>query len=399
MNVLCAGHYYHVKGGSDRYMVEMAELLEVNGNTVLPFAVQDENNLESRFSEYFPVATNTVSPALRDIIRYNYSVSANRSLRELLRKNPVEIAHLHIYYGQLTTSILNPLRKLGIPIVQTLHEYKLTCPVYTHLSNGVICDKCQGKRFSNVVRNKCKSNSTVASIAVAVEASLSRVLGDVEKIDHFIAPSDFMKTQMVSQGVIPERKITKLNYHIDTNKYQARGEVGEYILYFGRLAEVKGIVTLVDAVAGTNVKLVIAGEGPLRKMIESRVLDEGLKNVEIVGFKKGNELFELVHGSICTVLPSEWYDNLPLAILESMACGKPVIGAKIGGIPEMITDGEDGVLFDSGDVEGLRLAIKSLWDKPEMARSMGVRARIKMKEQFNPQDHYGDLISLYSTLL
>lgn len=399
MNLLCAGHYYHVKGGSDRYMVELAELLARNGNTVVPFSVQDKNNLKTEFSEYFPHATNTEAPSWKDIVRYNYSVSANQSIRRLLRDNPVDVAHLHIYYGQLTTSILSPLRKLGIPIVQTLHEYKLTCPVYTHLSNGEICEKCQGKHFSHVIRNRCKNNSAVASVAVAVEASLSRVLGDVRKIDHFIAPSDFMRNQMVSQGVVPASQITKLNYHIDTKKYHAKNGVGGYVLYFGRLAEVKGVTTLLDAVASTNIKLILAGEGPLRAMIEKRVIKESLTNIEVVGFKTGSDLFELVHGSICTVLPSEWYDNLPLAILESMACGKPVVGAKIGGIPEMITDGEDGVLFESGNVVELRHAIKSMWDNPGLAKAMGVRARDKMKECFNPQDHYRDVMSLYNKLL
>lgn len=400
MRVLNVGHHYHVRGGADRYMIGLEQLLGSRGHDVVPFTARSPENRESPWAEHFPPGVDAEDPGPGDLTRYFYSLPARRAMRGILEGAEPDLAHLHIYYGQLTASILDPLREAGVPVVQSLHEYKLACPVYTFVSRGEICEACRGRRFWHALPRRCKDGSVTRTAASVLEAYISKWAGDAEKVDHFIAVSDFMREKMIEHGVTGPGRITTLHNFVDPARLEPAERPGEVLLYFGRIAPVKGIETLIQAAAPleeTNV--VIVGEGPQRAELAAMVEERGIDHVRFVGFRSGQELHEWVRRAIAVVLPAEWYENCPMSVLESMGLGRPVIGARIGGIPELIEDREDGWLFPSGDVEALRNRMRAVARDPRQAHRMGRAARRKVERAFSPDVHYERLMDIYEAVL
>ena len=386
-------------GGSDRYFFELSALLTRNGHDVVPFCAADDRNEPSDYAKYFPAAVDPRNPRASDALRFVYSGAARRAIRRLLADTQPDVAHLHIYYGRLTASILKPLRQASIPIVQTLHEYKLLCPVYTCMRHGEICEDCHGSSFWKALAHRCNRGSLVRSAASMVESYASQALGATDGIDHFIGVSRFMTEKMRGIGIAADR-ITTIHNFVDTSQFEAASERGRYVLYFGRLEATKGLFTLIEALRHRpDLRCIIAGTGPARAELEQRAESAGLKHVEFPGFVSGSALHDLIRGSVCTVLPSEWYENCPMSVLESMALGRPVIGTRIGGIPELIDHDNDGLLVEPGDADALAAALAQLADEPAAAASMGAAGRAKVATQFSPEVHYRQIESVYRRLL
>ncbi len=401
MRILNAGHHHHVQGGSDRAMLRLGELLEARGHTVVPFASQHPENRPSKWDDYFPPGVDTQAPSPSDAARFVYSPEARWQMGRLLEDGgPFDLAHLHIYYGQLTASILKPLVEAEVPTVQTLHEYKLTCPVHSHLSQGEICEACAGHAFWRALPRRCNEGSLARTALSVLEASVSRALGDAHRIDHFIAVSDFLREKMIEHDVADPDDITTVHNFVDPDRFEPSRRRGEHVLYFGRIAPEKGLRTLIDAAAPlTDLPVRIAGTGEQRAALEAEVARRSLDHFEFVGVRNGADLWDLVRGSICTLLPSEWYENCPMAVLESLACARPVIGADIGGIPELVDDSVDGRLFPSGDVEALREALVWMQEHRDEAMEMGRRGREKVEERFSPEQHYRQVREVYAEVL
>ncbi len=398
MRILNVGNHYHVQGGSDRVMLRLGELLEANGHSVVPFVSQHEDNRPSEWSDYFPPGVDTQDPSLEDAARFVYSTEARRQMARLFKNGgPFDLAHLHIYYGQLTASILKPLVAAGVPIVQTLHEFKLTCPVHSHLSQGEICEACAGHAFWRALPRRCNEGSLARSALSVLEASVSRALGDAHRIDYFIAVSDFLRDKMIEHNVAAPDDITTVHNFVDPDHFDPSRQRGDHVLYFGRIAPEKGLRTLIDAAAHlTDLPVRIAGAGEQREALEAEVARRGLDHIQFVGFQNGEELWNLVRRSICTVLPSEWYESFGMTVLESFACGCPVVGADIGGIPELVDDSVDGRLFPSGDVEALREALVWMQTHRGEAVEMGRRGREKVEKRFSPEQHYRQVREVYA---
>ncbi len=398
-SVVHISHNYHVTGGSDNYYFELERLLNNHGHQIIPFCAKSSHNRPSPFEEYFPDSIDSQNASVFDAAKFVYSREAKQKLGRLLDDKPVDIAHLHIYYGKLTSSILGELKKRNIPIVQTLHEYKIMCPVYTCISNGKICEACQGKEFWHCTLKRCNRGSLIRSFASTIESYTSKWLGATEHVDHFIGVSEFLTKKMLQIG-IPENKIRTIHNFVDCSRFEPATEPGRYILYFGRLERVKGIYTLLDAIEQLpSVNCIIAGSGPEDGPLRESIVSRGLSNVELVGFKSGKALHELIRGSMCTVLPSEWYENCPMSILESFALGRPVIGTNIGGIPELISNSEDGILIDVANANDLAAAIDQIATAPGRAVQMGSAGRMKVMHDFSADKHYAKIQDVYSKVL
>lgn len=393
--VLSVGQNYHIRGGSDRMMFQTNQILADHGHAVAVFAAQDARNQESVWSRYFPAAANFEKPALIDLARYVYSFPAARQMKKLLDDARPDIAHLHIYYGKLTTSILSPLKDAGIPIVQSLHEYKLICPVYTLVSKDKICEACQGRYFWRAIPRKCNRQSLARTLLSVTESYVSRWNGAVERVDHFIAVSDFVRQKVIQYGV-PSDKVTTVCNVIDASGIQPNGLPGKYFLYFGRLERVKGLFTLLEAASSiTEAPTYIVGEGSIKAELQKWIEERGLTHVKLLGFKTGAELHDIIRGSLCTILPAEWYEPWGLTILEGFAHGRPAIGGRIGGIPEIITDGADGLLFEAGNAEALREKMAWMAAHPLQAVEMGRAGRLKVERKFTPEIYYTQLMGVY----
>jgi glycosyltransferase involved in cell wall biosynthesis len=347
---------------------------------------------------YFPEHVDFKNPGVGDIIRYIYNKQAAACIKRLISKQPVKLAHLHIYYGQLTSSILSPLKKAGIPIVQTLHEFKIVCPIYSLLCQGEPCEDCQGHAFWHAVIKRCNRGSLARSLLSTIESYVSKSFGSVLNIDHFIAVSDFLRNKVIELGISPE-KITTVHNFIDLSNVIAGHQKGEYFIYFGRLERLKGLLTLLEASRPLkSFPLLIVGDGEMRPDIEAYVEKYSLHNIKLLGFKQGKELSDLISNSICTITPSEWHEPCPLTIFESFAHGRPVIASSIGGLPELVSHQIDGFLIQPKHIESLREKLIWMSTHRDMAVEMGLAGRKKVENKHNPYIHYEKIMSVYRKL-
>lgn len=406
MKILAVNKFYYVHGGSDRYFFELNELCRRAGHLVVPFAMQHPRNLPTPYKHYFVSQVNYWSKSslldkIKAASRILYSMEARRKIRLLIEDEKPDIVHLHLIYHQISPSILPVIKEYGLPVIQTLHDYKPICPTYNMIAQGKTCERCKGKRFYHAVLQRCSHGSLVLSALNAIEMYLHYALGWYDLPDIYITPSDFMRRKMIEFGMSPQKLVHIPNF-IDINKYAWTTTSDDTLIYAGRLVRVKGIETLIQAMAriqSIGIKLVIVGDGPQRTELESLKSRLNLHNVEFCGYQSGAALRALMANAMFSVLPSEWYENCPMSVLESMAMGKPVIGARIGGIPELIDHEIDGLLFEPGNATDLADKIKLLATNPALRQEMGNRARQKMANQYDAQHHYEAILDVYRQVM
>lgn len=393
--VLNVGQSYRVTGGADRYMLELERLLADRGHRVVPFAAKSPENLPSEWARFFPEGADFAHPGLLDLARYVYSAPAARAMRRVIDAARPNLAHMHIYYGKLTASILAPLREAKIPIVQTLHEYKLICPVFTMISGGKVCEACDGHHYWRALPRRCNRGSLARTALSVTEAYVSRQLGGWTGVDRFIAVSQFQRDKLVQHGV-PAGRICTIHNFVDTARMEPASGAGGYLLYFGRLERVKGIHTLLDAARQVpELPVFLVGEGSEREAIARRLEGPELAHVRLRPFARDDELAGLIRGCVATVLPAEWYENCPLAVLESLGYARPVLATRIGGIPELVEHGVDGFLTPPGDADQLAERMRWLASHKAAAAAMGAVGRDKVVRRFSPEVHYEQLIAVY----
>lgn len=403
MNILSVNKYYWRKGGSEAVFFNEMDMLQKHGHTVVPFSMKSDKNFETPYSTYFADEVDYTAPGVRaklsNAAKIIYSFDAKKKIRCLLSDFKPDIAHFHIFQHQLSPSVFGPLRDSDVPIVLTLHDLKPLCPVYTMYSNGVICEKCKGGKFINCTLNRCTKNSLLGSFVNTVEMYFHELMGYYRSVDKYISVSNFYRSKMIEYGYDQNRIVHIPNY-IELDDYKYKPSDNGYVLYFGRLSKEKGLQTLLDAAKTlTGIPFYIAGAGPIEEHLHSRIINENIDNVTLLGFKTGDELNKLISEASIVVVPSEWYENCPMSVLESFASSKPVIGSNIGGIPELIEDGVDGFIFEPGDSINLAEIITSAWNIRSTLPDMGSQGRHKIAQQYNAERHYDLLSSVYASVL
>jgi glycosyltransferase involved in cell wall biosynthesis len=403
LTVLSVNKFHYITGGADRCYLQWADLLERQGHETVFFSMHHERNLPTPYAKYFVDEVDFFNSSMRDLpsmaMRVLYSFQARKRIEALIQDTQPDVAHLHNVAHQLSPSILHPLKKHGIPVVQTLHDYKFGCPTYMFYTEGQVCERCKGGRYYNVLLHRCNRGSLAASALNCAEMYFHQLLGIYDNVDAFISPSNFLRQKMIEYGVAPERVVCIPNF-IALDEYRPEYTHEDYFLFCGRLLAIKGVRTLLAAMASIKeAKLYVVGEGELKQELESHAADRGMENVSFLGYKSGEELKSIIAKSMFSVIPSEWYENLPYAVLESFALGTPVVAANIGGIPELIDEGVDGVLFKPGDVDDLVDKIRSLLARRQDLAEMGRQARAKIERQYDAETHYDRVLSLYQTLL
>ncbi len=394
MRILQISHNNRIVGGSDAVFFATCDMLEEAGHEVIRFCIDHPENEPCDWEQYFPKGADTGNAPVGDVFRYFYNGDARRKLARLLDAiGPVDVAHLHIYHGKQTPAILPVLRKRGIPIVQTLHEYKLACPIYTMQRNGRPCEVCVTKNTLNAVRFRCKGGSRLRTAVMVAEMATSRLMGDVRLVDRFLCVSEFQRQIMARSG-INERKLFTLHNFVKREPVSDAVTQGEYLLYFGRIEVLKGLPTLIEAATKTGLKLRIAGGGAWEPEMSKLIKD--CPGIEHVGFQSGDSLRQLIAGARAVVVPSEWYENCPMSVLEAKALARPVIGAEIGGIPELVRDGVDGFLFQAGNVNSLIKALSRLENAEYDALSR--RAVQDAEARFSQKYHLRQILGHYAEL-
>lgn len=377
MRILLVNKFHYRRGGSEAYYFALAEGLRSKGHEVACFSMQDDRNLPCEQARYFVSPREYDKPAsltqrLGSATSLIYSREAKRKFDALCREFRPDVIHLNLVHRQISFSILDAPAAQGIPVVYTAHDYVLVCPAYTMLDGGgAVCDDCLDGHFMHCARKRCVKSSLAKSALAVAEAEFLRRHGSYGKVGLFIAPSVFMRDKLV-EGGIPAHKVVAMQNFAPDDLMERAGGAGDatdrthpYLLFFGRLSHEKGVELLVRAFLAVlpslpgDWSLVIAGDGPRRDaLLELLGEAQGADHVRLVGSKSGDELRRLVRQASFAVVPSVWRENMPYSIIEAFAQGTPVIGTRIGGIPELVMGGRTGCPCEAGDVGSLAQAIE-----------------------------------------
>lgn len=400
MKILQVNKFNYPRGGADKYFIEITERLLANGHQVVKFCMNDQRNLPDDNSGYWPSNINFEQPSIIDKLkaplRIIYSLESKFQFKRLLKKFKPDIIHAHNIYHQLSPSIIDAAREAKVPVVMTLHDYKLVCPNYQMLNHGQLCEKCLDGNFWHCFQERCFKNSLSQSFLVSLESSIHQARRTYDRgIKLFIAPSQFLADKCQQAGWSADR-VRVLNNPIGELPLGQR-QPQNYFLYAGRLSAEKGIEVLLHALAETNYRLKIAGSGPLEASL--RLLTNQLSidsQVEFLGFQNNRQLAKLIDGAIALVAPSIWYENMPLSVLESLGRGCPVVASRIGGLPEVVSDENNGWLFEVHNSDQLAKALTKAFeaDWSEVSR----RAQ-KSIAQFDWDSHLGEIEKIYQEVI
>lgn len=401
--LLSINSYHYRRGGSDAVFFEHDALFRSIGWETAMFTMHHPKNEPSEWSDYFADEIEFghqygLIDKLKMAGKIIYSLEAKDKINRLLDRFPANVAHAHCIYHHLSPSVLSACRERGIPTVMTAHDLKLACPAYKMLNRTGVCERCKGGNLAHVVINRCVRDSLPVSTLVAVESAVHKALGMYRRnLDKIVVPSLFFKQKLMEWGW-DERKLEYIPNFIRPEHYQPQYQPGDYFLYFGRLAPEKGVGTLINAAVMAGVRLLIAGTGPSESELKAMV-PAGNNRIEFLGYCGGESLWSLVRGARAVVLPSEWYENAPMSVLEAYACGKPVIGARIGGIPEMVRDGVTGLLFESGSTDQLTDCLQRITETPDaQVMHLGQEAREYVSTVFHEKRYIDSMLGLYNSL-
>ena len=398
MKVLLINNFHYRKGGSEAVYFNTGRMLEERGHQVVWFSFADDKNMPCAQSEYFPARPGN---GVRGALEYFYNHRVERALTRLIEAQRPDIADVHLIWGGMTPAIFRPLKKAGVPLVHTVHDYRMVCPGYTFRNGaGNVCEACGTGRYLPCVKNRCAKGSLVRSALMAAEMYTRRWFHNpLKNIDGFIFVSRFCEGKHIEHdpGFASARRIVLYNtVDVPAPVNPARGE---YFLYYGRLSYEKGVEDLIRAFSAPGMpQLKIVGTGPEEERL--RMMAAGVPNIEFTGYRSGEELFSLVRNCSFVVVPSRWYENNPMTIVEAYAYGRPVIGAAIGGIPEIVEDGRTGFLFPQGNAADLServIRAEALTD--EEYAGMSAAARAFFQDHFAEPDYYNKLVSFFQEII
>lgn len=405
MRVLQIHKTFHPRGGADTFFFKTCDLLTEHGHEVAHFSTSHPKNFESPFSKYFVDGfIDSDVPHLgfrrkaKAFMQGIYSLEAKRNLERLVHDFKPDVAHAHCVNYQLSPSIFDVFRNSNIPLLVTLHDFTIICGAGTLQTGGSNCERCKGGHHYNLFLHNCYWN-----YPASLMAALSHYLHDLRRtwnnVSRLLVPSRFMLEKLVEWG-IPRQCLVHLPIFIDfPEQAGTRDSPGDYVLYFGRIDPHKGVDVLLEAIESLDCKLLLIGDGPLSPRVKEQLATK-LKHVEHIPFVTSREeLGQYITQAAFCVVPSTWTENQPAVVLESYAMGRPVIGSRIGGIPELIDDGHTGLLATPGDANDLREKIRFMLERPSLCQEWGRNGSRKLRTGFSRAVHYERLMSSYESVL
>lgn len=407
--VLLINKYHYIKGGSETYHFALGDLLQSKGHKVVYFAMEDEKNFPCEYSGYFSKNRDFNSKLsfvekIKAGFSALYSYDAKKKIERLIKDEKPDIVHINLVHRHITLSVVDGIKKFGLPIVLTAHDSNCICPNHIMFANEKVCHRCisQGN-YKSALKQKCVKNSMSQTLLAVLEAKIYQWKKTYNKIDYYICPSKFFRDKY------REAKFTKnpiehiTNFLPRNTEYKKHLDNDNYFLYFGRLSKEKGLMSLVKAYSkcGFNSKLYLVGEGPLRADLEEYVRENNLtEKVIFTGFQSGENLKKYIAKAKGVVLPSQWYENCPYTVLEAMAMGKPVIVSDCGGMAELVNHGENGFVCRAFNDKSLQECLEKLEALPkDKYEDMCERALEKVKVQSSSENYYNKLIKIYEDLI
>ncbi len=416
MRILVVNNNFFLRGGAERAFFDMINILEKKGHKVAHFSSKTKEDRQSPWEKYF-VKYNELSDSskfgtfekMKIVSRIWYNFETRRKLRELIKEFQPEVAHLHNIFHHLSPSVIDELKKQGVPIVWTLHDYKMVSPSYDLSVRGNIWEENKKGRMHKCITHKCVYDSYLKSTVCVIENFLHRFLKTFNKVDQFISPSNFLidkygefgfkaQIEKIVNPVLPR----KVNFDLEPWKLGIGEHREGFMLYVGRLSFGKGVQDLIEAYAGldTRTSLLIAGDGPEREGLG--LLAKKLNvcgKVKFLGKLEDDKLFPIMARADFVVMPSRLYENAPYGILEAMLLGKPVISSNLGGSREIIKNSGAGDLFEAGDVDDLKVKLQYAVENKEFFKEKGSQGRKFIEEHYSEDLFYDKLMTIYRALI
>lgn len=388
--ILISNKFYYNRGGDCVASLSLEKLLKEKGHPVAFFSMKYPLNFTSEWEKFFVPSidfSGSIKEKIKATNRIFYSQTVKKYFLRLIDEFKPDIVHLNNIHSYISPYIGEIAHKKGIKVVWSLHDYKLVCPTYLCLHNGKTCELCIKKGPSNVLRNRCMKNSFTASILAYLEAITWNKKKLAQNTDKFIAPSNFMKEKMILGG-FPSNKIQVLPHFTNRIFTPVSSAKQNYYCFVGRLSEEKGIKTLINVAQQLPYKLTVIGTGPLKDSFNLN----NKTNIEFVGYKEWEEIQSIIKHAKFLVSPSECFEVFGLSNIEAQCLGTPVLGAKIGGIPEVIDEYQNGLLFKSGDADDLKEKIELMFHTPFDYTEISQKAR----EKYSAENYYKELIKIYN---
>lgn len=407
MRILLANSFHFYGGGDSTYTFNLANLLRSKGHRVAFFAMQDERNISDPNSDLFVShidfkemnRNKNFLTGLRVMRRVIYSTEARKKFSQMLERLHPDIIHIQNIHAHITPSVIFEAKKRGLPVVWTLHDYKLICPNSHFLidKKGEICEACSRNLYYKAVLKRCKKDSLLASAMASLEAYAHRIMGLRNIVDFFITPSAFLRRKLIDRGFPPE-KVIHLPLFLTEDMFHDVNKDEGYLLFFGKLDPIKGIYPLLQACRKAK-KIHLSLAGRAEEPLTRRFVEILPPNTKYVGMKYGDELRSLILKARAVILPSLWYENQPFSIIEAFAAGKPVIVSDLGGMTELVKNSKGGLLVQPGDVQALAEAMKWMVTHGQKVKEMGQAAREYAMREHSSQNHYERLMQIYERVL
>ena len=384
MRILLSNKFYYRRGGDCIFTLNLEQPLKSHGHEVAIYAMQYPENLQSVWSQYWPTNMSKTDALLRPF----GSQQIKEGFSKFLDEFRPDVVHLNNIHTQLSPVISKIAHERGIRVVWTLHDTKLVCPCYTCMRDGHWCEDCMTDKTA-VIKHRCMPGGIIGSTIGYFEAKKWNKEKLQDYTDLFLPPSQFMMDTVVRGGYNP-KKFRVLSNFIDVEKVKNPCfEKKDYYVYLGRVNEVKGIRTLCKAADALPYKLIVIGGGEL--LLDLQEIYKDVKYIEFKGQMEWNDFRPVIEGAKFMVIPSEWSENNPLTVIESQSLGTPVLGARIGGIPELIEEGVNGMTFESGNVEDLKEKIDTIWHASFDYQAIAEKA----VKRYSSEAYYEKLMECY----
>lgn len=400
MKILMVNKFLYSRGGCENYMLFLGEHLKKLGHEVEYFGMYDEKNIVGNSAGKYTQNMDFHSKGLERFLyplKIIYSFEAKKKIVQVIEHFQPDIIHMNNINFQLTPSVIYGAKKRGIPVVQTVHDYQMICPNHLlyNFDKNEICEKCIHGSYTNCIKNKCIHNSRVKSIIGAVEAKIYSLLKTYNKVDLFISPSHFLEEKLLSAKNLYQGKTKTIHNFINKDKFTSQEENGEtYIAFAGRLSKEKGVEYLA-AVARLlpEYTFMVAGDGPDKDMLKD------VDNMKLVGFLTGEGLIEFMGKAKVILVPSIWYENCPLSILEAQCMGVPVATMNNGGMAELVKDGITGVLVDEPTPEAIASKLRRILENEEYYKTLKENCNKERENILSVETYCDILIQEYEKLV
>ena len=400
MKILMVNKFLYPRGGCETYMLKLAEELKAKGHEVEYFGMYDEKNTVGNSAGMYTGNMDFHSTGFARFLypfKIIYSLEARRKIGKVLDAFQPDIVHMNNINFQLTPSVIYEVKKRKIPLVQTVHDYQMICPNHLlyNFDEAKPCEACiRGSKF-NCVKNNCIHGSKVKSLVGAIEAMLYRTLKTYEKVDLYVCPSRFLEGKLLSASKLYEGKTVAIHNFIEKQPRPEGGaEEKPYVAFASRLSKEKGVDLLADAAKMLpQYSFVVAGTGPDDACLKN------IPNVNLKGFLSGEKLNSRIAGARVMLLPSVWYENCPLNILETHAFGVPVITMNSGGMAELVEDGKTGLLVQEPTAEAIAEAIRKCFEDEGFYQSIKQNSQVRGKEIIEVGEYCDRIVEKYQELL